>query len=108
MRKLLTILPLLAIGACQPAYTHDAIPTAAQPNGWRYPLSCCSGYDCREVDESAIDESGPGYTIVATGEFIPMTDAKIKPSPDGMFHLCQRGGKPDGAAICLFVPPRGF
>lgn len=81
---------------------HDA------PTGWSYPLSCCSGYDCRQVDESAIDEGPAGYTIRATGETIPMTDAKVKPSPDGLFHWCSVGGQPDGRTICLFVPPRGF
>lgn len=90
------------------ADAHDALPTAAQPEGWSYPLSCCSGYDCRQVDASAIDEGPAGYTIRATGETIPMTDAKVKPSPDGLFHWCSVGGKPDGKTICLFVPPRGF
>lgn len=91
-----------------PAFAHDAIPTAAQPHGWTYPLACCSGYDCREVSQSQIKERPEGYVIAATGEVIPMTDSKVKMSPDGEFHWCSQGGRDDGDTICLFVPPRGF
>lgn len=92
---------------------HDAIPTAAKPQGWSYPLACCSGYDCREVGEGTgsrirIRETPAGYEISSTGEVIPMLDAKVKPSPDGLFHWCSKGGREDGETICLFVPPRGF
>ncbi len=87
---------------------HDATPTAAQPLGWTYPFSCCSGYDCRAVSDAAIVEGARGYEIVATGELIPMTDARIKPSPDGEFHWCSVAGADDGRTICLFVPPRSF
>ncbi len=36
------------------ARARDALPTAAQPHGWSYPLCCCSGYDCREVAYNAV------------------------------------------------------
>lgn len=81
---------------------HDA------PSGWTYPVACCSGYDCREVADAAIRERPEGYVIVATGEVIPMTDRKVRPSPDGVFHWCSIGGRDDGRTICLFVPPRAF
>lgn len=88
--------------AARPAAAHDAV------SGWVYPLECCSNYDCREVEDAAIGEGPAGYVIKATGEVIPMTDAKVKFSPDGKFHWCSRGGRADGATICLFVPPRSF
>lgn len=91
-----------------PAAAHDAIPTAVKPQGWSYPLACCSGYDCRKVSQSEIRERPEGYVIASTGEVIPMTDGKVKMSPDGEFHWCSRGGRDDGDTICLFVPPRGF
>jgi hypothetical protein len=91
-----------------PAIAHDAIPTAAQPSGWTYPLACCSGIDCREVADEDIIESPEGYVIATTGEVIPMTSRKVRDSPDGVFHWCSVKGKPDGATICLFVPPRAF
>lgn len=102
--KTLAILLLLT----WPAYAHDAKPTAAQPNGWTYPLNCCSGMDCREVADSAIGEGAKGYTIRRTGELLIFSDIRIKHSPDGIFHWCSVQGKDTGSTVCLFVPPRGF
>jgi len=90
------------------AVAHDAMPTAAQPNGWSYPFSCCSGYDCREVPKAAIGERPEGYVINGTGEVIAMTDTRIKDSPDGAYHWCSVGGAANGRTICLFVPPKGM
>lgn len=90
------------------AEAHDAIPTAAQPQGWNYPFSCCSGYDCREVSAKAIGERAEGYIIEGTGEVLAYSDARIKNSPDGAFHWCSVAGASDGRTICLFVPPRSF
>ena len=86
----------------KPAGAHDA------PTGWSYPFACCSGYDCREVDDAAVQERPEGYVIVATGEVIAMISTKVRHSPDGRFHWCSVGGRPDGQTICLFVPPRSF
>ena len=90
------------------AMAHEALPTAAQPRGWSYPFSCCSGYDCREVADNAIGERPEGYVVKGTGEVITYTDSRIKNSPDGVFHWCSMAGAKDGHTICLFVPPRGF
>lgn len=90
------------------ARAHDALPSAAQPQGWSYPFSCCSGYDCREVADKAIGERPEGYVIKGTGEVITFTDTRIKNTPDGVFHWCSVAGADDGHTICLFVPPRGF
>ncbi|MER9217896.1 hypothetical protein NKI48_03025 [Mesorhizobium sp. M0644] len=98
---------MLAFGTF-PAAPHEATPTAAMPQGWTYPFSCCSGYDCREVKDTDIVEGARGYEIRATGELIPMSDKKIKQSPDGRFHWCSVAGANDGKTICLFVPPRSF
>ena len=90
------------------ASAHDALPTAAQPRGWSYPFSCCSGYDCREVADDAIGERPEGYVIEGTGEVIAYTDNRIKTSPDGVFHWCSVAGANDGHTVCLFAPARGF
>ncbi|MER8884820.1 hypothetical protein NKI17_20000 [Mesorhizobium sp. M0816] len=90
------------------ARAHDALPTATRPQGWTYPFSCCSGYDCRDVAYNAIGERPEGYVIKGTGEVITYTDSRIKNSPDGVFHWCSVAGANDGHTICLFVPPRGF
>lgn len=87
---------------------HDAIPTDAQPLGWSYPWSCCSGQDCRRAD-GEVKETPAGYQIAETGEVVPYGDKRIKDSPDGEFHWCRHlTGKDAGKTICLYVPPRGF
>lgn len=85
-----------------PSLAHDA------PAGWKYPFSCCSGYDCREVSGKAISERPEGYVIQNTGEVLGYTDARLKNSPDGEFHWCSVAGSNDGRTICLFVPPRSY
>lgn len=99
---------LVACFLVSPAMAHDAKPTAARPDGWSYPLACCSGYDCREISHTQVTEGPDGYVIEPTGETLAMTDRKVKPSPDGEYHWCSVAGKDDGKTICLFVPPRSF
>lgn len=90
-----------------PALAHDAMPTNGQPLGWTYPYLCCSGLDCRMVSAESIEERPEGF-VVPSGEVIPMSDKRIRESPDGLFHWCSVAGKDDGRTICLFVPPRGY
>lgn len=91
------------------SFPHDALPTAAKPQGWSYPFACCANFDCQSVPDSAIVEGARGYEIRATGELIPTRDKRIKDSPDGQFHWCaHRAGLDAGKTICLFVPPRAF
>ncbi|MDQ6437249.1 hypothetical protein RB623_24625 [Mesorhizobium sp. LHD-90] len=91
-----------------PAVAHDATPTAAKPNGWAYPFSCCSGYDCREVPQTSISERPEGYVIGSTGEVLGYRDARLKDSPDGEYHWCSVAGADDSRTICLFVPPKSY
>ncbi|WP_085467649.1 hypothetical protein [Mesorhizobium australicum] len=92
----------VAMGARE-ASAHDA------PAGWTYPLSCCSSFDCREAQTGEVEERPEGFVIAGTGEIVPMTDRRIRNSPDGKFHWCARqSGVDAGCTICLFVPPRGF
>ncbi|QPC93303.1 hypothetical protein [Mesorhizobium sp. INR15] len=91
-----------------PACAHDAKPTAAMPQGWTYPFSCCSGYDCREVSQTSISERPDGYVIKGTGEVVAYSDKRIKNSPDGEYHWCSVAGSNDGKTICLFVPPSSY
>lgn len=97
-----------AVVIAAPAGAHDATPTAAQPHGWTYPFSCCSGMDCREIHDQLVLEGPRGYVIKLTGELITPLDTRIKNSPDGQFHQCTVAGEPTGRTICLFVPPRSF
>jgi hypothetical protein len=101
---------LLAFVLPTVAFAHDAIPTAAQPEGWTYPLQCCSLRDCRPTQASEVDETRDGYTVASTGEFIAHGDKRIKElSQDGEIHICQQGGNFDsGRVLCLLIPPRSF
>jgi hypothetical protein len=104
---------LLSVGAfallTAPALAHDAKPTPAKPLGWKYPYACCANYDCRETHTGEVLERPEGYVIASTGEVVPMTDRRVKDSPDGQYHWCaHQGGLDAGRTICLFVPPRSF
>lgn len=90
-----------------PLFAHDALPTSARPEGWSYPFSCCSGYDCRAVSARAISEKPEGF-VVPSGELVSYSDMRVKDSPDGEYHWCSVAGKNDGRTICLFVPPKSF
>ena len=108
MKSLLLAAVLAATAFAAVAYAHDALPTAAQPLGWTYPWSCCSGQDCKRAD-GEVAERPEGYQIAETGEIVPYGDKRVKDSPDGEFHWCRHlSGPQAGKTICLFAPPRGF
>lgn len=90
------------------AHAHDAPASEKQPLGWTYPWQCCSGLDCKPMNDG-VEETPQGYRIKPTGEVVPYGDKRIKDSPDGMFHWCAHQAGPDkDHTICLFVPPRGY
>lgn len=45
-----------ALLAASYARADDALPTAAQSQGWYNPFSFCTGFDCREVANKAMGE----------------------------------------------------
>lgn len=93
---------LIAIMFAAFARAHDA------PSGWAYPLSCCSNQDCRQADDGEVKEENGGFTLMSTGEVVPHGDVRLRNSPDGLFHVCQRQTGPKaGSVICLFAPPGG-
>lgn len=100
---------MLAAVLTAPAFAHDAKPTAAKPQGWSYPFACCANYDCRTTHTGEVLEKPEGYVIAGTGEVVPMSDKRVKDSPDGDFHWCaHQAGLDAGKTICLFVPPRSY
>lgn len=107
MRKLLRVASIgivcvLCLLYVVSAFAHDA------PAGWQYPYACCSGIDCRPISQASISELADGYHIAQNGEVLGYTDARIRESRDGDFHLCTVAGEEKSRTICLFVPPRGF
>lgn len=77
---------LFAVLTVTPPAADDTKPAAAQPNGWTYPFSCCSVFDCREIRERVVVEDPIGYPIKGIGELITSNGTPIKNSPDGQFH----------------------
>lgn len=76
-----------------------------------YPMECCHGQDCREIDASEIAYTKEGaYVVIASGEIFahPGSTAPIRKarfSPDGRFHRCTPNGERGAVyTICLFVP----
>lgn len=90
------------------AWAHEAQPTAAKPQGWAYPLSCCSNFDCKQATGN-VSERPEGFVIAETGEVVGYQDKRIRHSPDGEVHICaHQSGIDAGRVICLFIPPKGF
>lgn len=103
LRPALVIASVFSAAFAIPASAHDA------PLGWKYPWSCCSNKDCRQMSGDGISERPDGYVVAATGEVIPYRDKRVKDSPDGEYHWCaNQAGVDAGHTICLFVPPKGF
>ena len=74
---------------------------SASAHDW-YPIECCSDKDCAPMAEA--DTPKPldgGDWLLTTGELVPR--AKVKWSPDGLFHLCRS----PSVIYCLFIPPQG-
>lgn len=102
--KTLSLLLLMTVSVA----AHDAIQTAAMPQGWSYPYSCCSGYDCREVPASSVREWKGSYVVKNTGEVLMHNDPRLRNSPDGRYHWCSEGGSDFTKTICLWVPPPAY
>ncbi|MBP2238814.1 hypothetical protein J2Z31_005355 [Sinorhizobium kostiense] len=83
---------------------HVKVDAHSAPSGWYYPYQCCSDRDCQPVHDTAVVEGPEGYIVEETGEIIGYQDPRVKPSPDGEFHLCLGTG--NFLTRCLFVPPR--
>jgi len=109
-RLLFSLLAVEIIAALTATATaHDAQPTAATPQGWKYPFACCANFDCKEVPQSSISERPEGYVIKGTGEVVAYSDKRVKNSPDGEYHWCaHQAGLDAGKTICLFVPPPSY
>ncbi|TCR69679.1 hypothetical protein [Bosea sp. BK604] len=93
-----------------------SLVSGAAAHSW-YPYDCCSDRDCwpmgvdadaREPDPRIV----PGGYLTHDGIFVAERDTR--PSRDGRFHVCRRGGAAAGSVIstsqgvCLFVPRPTF
>lgn len=97
-----------AFTACLAAFWLAALgaPTSAHeaPTGWSYSTSCCDSQDCHPAAPGEVEATPRGYLIRASGETIPYTDRRIKPSGDSGMHRCSYYGFVEAGTICLYVP----
>jgi hypothetical protein len=101
MRHLIATLLLCALSACvtSPVLAHD----------W-YPYNCCSGHDCRPIEQSDVDATPDGFFIKESRETIAYSDPRIRKTPpegDAKYHRCSVGGRPESETICLYIPNWG-
>ncbi|MDQ0474510.1 hypothetical protein [Labrys wisconsinensis] len=79
-----------------PAAAHQA------PTGWQYPVECCGGHDCYEIQASDLQVVAGGWKVLATGQIFG--SSQVRHSPDGRYYRCSYGGDPARTTNCLFVP----
>jgi len=98
------VLPVAAIGLALSI-------SAASAHDW-YPMECCRGKDCAEVEHVTYDRaSGVGNKLpilaVTTkhGTALVPENFPHQESKDGKMHACMLPGRGDMRLICLFVPP---
>lgn len=82
----------LCLAWCVPARAHSF-----------YSALCCSDRDCHPVADTDVEATAGGWFVKPTGETIPYSDPKVKPSPDGRFHLCV----PETLVRCIYTPGMG-
>jgi hypothetical protein len=68
-----------------------------------YPVECCGGKDCAEVEH---DGTLPILAVTtALGTALVPSNFPRRESRDGKMHACMRPGEGEMRLICLFVPP---
>lgn len=69
---------------------------------------CCGPKDCEALAEGAVRWTLGGWIVAATGEVIPLGDARVHRSIDHRFWRCRYlAGEKAGQTRCLFVPDAG-
>jgi len=71
-------------------------PEYVSAKDWIYPWSCCGSIDCHPVPCSQLIEGANGDYIYQTFHFLR---ENVKPSGDGLCHVCIQGIKP----MCAFI-----
>lgn len=80
--------------------------STASGHDW-YAPDCCSGQDCKPVEDGRVKETSAGY-VLPNGETIPHGDSRLRASRDWQFHWCH-AQNPIGfqKTYCLYIPGRG-
>lgn len=86
------------------AHGHKAPPSAAQPAGWQYDMSCCHNQDCAPVDKISYTPVGQMVVTTKFGSAAVPLDIKppaLRTSPDTLMHACIINEN----LRCLYMPP---
>jgi hypothetical protein len=74
------------------------------PSGWEYPPGCCNGAK-NECHPAVILETDKGYVVVEASVLVPFGDARIKPSGDSEWHVCDTFNPNYGWSVhCVYIP----
>lgn len=112
---------VISVGICAQGDAHQS------GSSWTYPLSCCSGKDCRAVPRSQVGKGPNGFSVTlhpGDHHLVTRNQSFLIPygaeslSGDGNFHIClQPTDEPteaDGIGRsgryhmnCFFAPPDG-
>lgn len=98
-----------AIAAFALIFAFLCVMKAANAHDW-YPYNCCSGHDCRPIEQDDVALTSAGFFVKESGETIPFNDPRIRRTPPeggSKYHRCSKGGKPEGETICLYIPDWG-
>jgi len=77
-----------------------------------YPVECCGGHDCAEVEQATYDRAPDAdgqlpilaVTTVHGTALVPQNFSR-RESPDGKMYACMIPGIGEMRLVCLFVPP---
>ena len=75
-----------------------------------YPPDCCSGHDCRPIEQDNVTATPDGFFVKESRETIGYADPRIRKTPPeggSKYHRCSVGGKPEAETICLYIPNWG-
>jgi len=79
-------------------------PMPSHAHSW-YPISCCSGQDCKRVDKIEPMEDGSMRMEVGAITVVVPRGFALQPSQDGDAHICIYAGR-EGQYLprCVFMP----
>lgn len=75
----------------------------AYPHSW-YDPACCSERDCAPIPQGTkVEYAAGGYNVTLPGGSpIFFSQDKVKPSQDGLWHICIN--PVSGTRYCIYVP----
>jgi hypothetical protein len=109
----------IAVLATGKAWTHDAMPSSAMPQGWKFDGWCCNGDgntgDCQQIPDTSVHAVAGGYEItLKPGEHRLVTkphtyskaQSDVRDAPDGRYYACLY--PTEDILRCFYAPPMSY